>query len=59
MHFYSLKNQGDALFKKKFKKPFFVIRPLNTMLSFEVDMLYLQQIQHEMYHTGFPIDKKI
>ena len=36
------KIQDDALFKNKSKRPAFLIRPLNSILNFEVDRLSLQ-----------------
>ena len=42
MHFYSLKIDDDALFKNMSKRPAFVLRPLKSMLNFEVDRLSLQ-----------------
>ena len=56
MHCYYIKNQDDALFKNRSKRPAFLIRPLNYMLNSEVDRLYLQQIEFEMDRTDYPVD---
>ena len=39
IHCYYLKTQDDALFKNRSKRPAFVIRPLKSMLNFEVEIL--------------------
>ena len=54
MHCYSLKNQDDALFNNSSKRPAFVLKPLKTMLNFELEILSLQQLEYEMYRTGHP-----
>ena len=42
IHCYSLKTQDDALFKNGFKKTAVVLRPLKSVLNFEVCRLSLQ-----------------
>ena len=37
MHCYSLKIDYDALFKDKSQRRAFVLKPLDSMLNFEVD----------------------
>ena len=54
VHFYSLKIDDDALFKNMSKRPAFVLRPLKSMLNFEVDRLSIQQLEYEMDCTDYP-----
>ena len=46
----------DALFKNRSKRPDFVLRPLNSMLNFEVERLSLQQLEYEMDCNDYPVD---
>ena len=49
MHCYYLKTDYDALFNNRFnirsKIPDFALRPLKSMLNFEVDRLSFQQLE--------------
>ena len=56
MNCYSLKEEDDALFKNRSKRPDFVLRPLTSMINFEVDRLSLQQLEHEMDRTDYPVN---
>ena len=56
MHFYSLKIDDDELFKNMLKIPVSILIPLKSMLNFEVDRLYLQQLEYEMDCTDYPVD---
>ena len=56
MHYYSIKIDDDELFNNRSKIPDFVLRSLNSMLNFEVDKLYLQQLKYEMDRTDYPVD---
>ena len=42
---YSLKVEYDALFKNMSRRPAFLLRPLKSMLNFEVDRLSFQQLE--------------
>ena len=52
----SLKIDDDALFKNRPKRPAFLLRPLRSVLNFEVDRLSPQQIEYEMDCTDYPVD---
>ena len=56
MHCYSLKTDDDSLFKNRSKRPAFVLRPLKSILNFEVDRLSLQQLEYEMACNDYPVD---
>ena len=56
MRFYSLKINDDALFKNMPKIPAFLIRPLKSMISSEVDRLSLQNFEYEMDCTDYPVN---
>ena len=56
MHCYYLKIDDDALFKNGSKRPAFVLRPLKSVLNFEVDILSLQQLEYEMDCADLPDD---
>ena len=56
MHCYSIKNHDDELLKNSSKIPAFLLRPLNSMLNFEVDRLTIQKLEYEMDCTDYPID---
>ena len=58
MHCYYLKIDDDALLRNRSKRPAFVLRPLKSMLNFEVDILSLQQLDYEMDRTGYPVVTK-
>ena len=53
---YYIKIDDDALFKNMSKRPSFVIRPLNAMLNFELDILSIQIIEYELYCTDYSVD---
>ena len=53
---HSLIKDDDDLFKNTSKRPSFVLRPLKTMLNFELDRLYLQQLEYELDCTDFPLE---
>ena len=48
-------NYGDH-FKNKSKIPTFVIMPFLTMLNLEVNILSLQQLEHETDRIYYPVD---
>ena len=54
VHYLSLYAEDDALFKNRSQKPSFALRPLKSMLNFEVDRLSLQQIEYEMDCADLP-----
>ena len=56
MHYYYLKNQYGAMFENRSKRPSFVLRPLRSMLNFEVDRLSLQKLEYEMDSADHPGD---
>ena len=56
MHCYSLKIYEDALFHNRSKIPDFVLRPLKSMLNFELYRLSLQQLEYEMDRADYPVD---
>ena len=56
MHFYSITIDDDALFKNSSKRPAFVLRPLRSMLNYEVDRLSFQQLEYEMDRTDYLVD---
>ena len=56
MHCYSVKAEDDALSNNSSKIPAFVLRPLKSMLNYEVDRLSLQQLLYEMNRTDYPVD---
>ena len=45
-----------ALFRNRQKILAFVLRSLQSMLNFEVEILSLQQLEYEMYHTDYPVN---
>ena len=55
MQCYPLRTQYGSLFKNRSKRPAFVLRPLNSMLNFEVDILSLKQLEYEMDCTDYPV----
>ena len=56
MSSYSLEMDNDALFKNRSKIPAFVLRPLKSMLNFEVEKLSLHQLDYEIDCTDYPVD---
>ena len=56
MSSYSLEMDDDALFKNRSKRPAFVLRPLRSMLNFEVDRLSLHQLEYEKDYNDYPVD---
>ena len=56
MSSYSIEIDDDALFKNRPKRPAFVLRPLRSMLNFEVERLSLHQLEWEMDCTDYPVD---
>ena len=58
MYFYYIKAQDDALFKNRQKRPAFLLRPLKSMLNFEVHGLSLQQLEYKMDCNDYPVDYK-
>ena len=56
MRCYSLKIDDDALFNNRSKQPAFVLRPLKSMINFEVERLYIQQLEYEMDCTDYPFN---
>ena len=56
MPYYYLKTQYDSLFNNKSKRTAFVLRPLNTMLNFEVDRLSLQKLEYVIDCTDYSVD---
>ena len=54
MNCYYYKVEYDALFKNIPKRPEFAIRPLKSIIDFDVDILSLQQLEHEMDCTKYP-----
>ena len=48
-HCYSLRTQNDALFKNRSEISAFVLKPLKSMINFDVDRLSLQKLEYEMY----------
>ena len=56
MHCLYLKKKDDALFNNRLKKPASILRPLNTMLNFEVDRLSFQRLAYEMDCADLPDD---
>ena len=53
---HSLKLDDVFLFKNGSKIPAFVTRPFLTMLSFEVDIIFLQQLHYERNGTDYPVN---
>ena len=56
MNFYFIKAEDDALFKNRPKISNFVLRPLNSMLNFEVDRLSLQKLEYKMGCIDYTVD---
>ena len=56
INFLSLLVLDDVLFKNWSKIPTCVLRPFLNMLNVEVDRLFLQKLEYEMYHTDYPVD---
>ena len=56
---YYLKPENFALFKNRSKRTAFVIRPLKSMLNFEVEILSLQKLEYVMYCTDYPVDYNV
>ena len=56
MSSYSLEMENDAFFRNRSKRPAFVLRPLKSMLNFEVDKLSLHQLDYEIDCTDYPVD---
>ena len=56
MRCYCIKIDDDELFKNRSKIPAFVLRPLKSMLNFEVNRLSLQKLEYEMDCTDYPVD---
>ena len=44
------------MFNKRSKRPAFLLRPLKSMLSFEVDRSSLQQLEYKIDHTDYHVD---
>ena len=56
INFYYPKIQDDALLKNRSKRPAFIIRPLNSMLNIEVEILSLHQLDYKMDRTDYPFN---
>ena len=56
MHFYYPKTQEDALFKNGSKRPAFVIKPLKSVLNFEVERLSPQQLEYKIDRNDYPVN---
>ena len=56
MSSYSLEIDDDALFKNISKRPTFVLRPLRSVLNFEVYRLSLHKLEYEMDCTYYSVD---
>ena len=44
------------MFNKRSKRPVFLLRPLKSMLSFEVDRSSLQKLEYKIDHTDYHVD---
>ena len=55
MSCYYLKIDYDKLFKNRPERPAFVLRPLKSLINFEVDRLSLLKLEYEMDCTDYPV----
>ena len=56
MHYYYPKIDDDSMFKNRSENIDFLLRPLKSMLNFEVNRLSLQQLEYEMDCTDITDD---